>query len=285
MGKDSSGYKVFVYENSMQIIELELDSGQGISAGVIFDNWIDEGIICETQSIKAVKPTQAVLEKLLNGQKNRLNRHNDSLTYFRNPSGVRKRIAFAVPRARQILPIHLSSKDDDFFCHKEAFICTDAGIEVIPASGRRLDSNFLSPGKSSWLRFRGDGIIFVHVGGVFKNKKLENQNLKLDRRSIVGFTGGIIYHRKLADTLKLNRSDTKSYFKGQLSGSGTVYLQSKPHKMPENAHRLTRDIRELANMKALQLYRSNLEKLRRFRWSKLQDLVKIDRLKLSLRRK
>jgi peptide subunit release factor 1 (eRF1) len=55
--------------------------------------------------------------------------------------------------------------------------------------------------------------------------------------------------------------------------------------MPKHAHSLTRDIRELANTKALQLYKGNLKKIKIFQWSKLQDLLKTDRLKNSLKKK
>ena len=161
----------------------------------------------------------------------------------------------------------------------------NSGIEVFSASGSRLDSNFVGLEKSNWLRFRGDGIIFVHVGGWFRNKKLKNQILKLDRRTIIGFTGGINYDREIAGTPMVNRPDVKAYFQGKLSGSGTVYLQSRPYKIPEYAHSLTRNIRELANKKALQLYKGNLKKIKRFPWSKLQDLLKTNRLKTSLNNK
>jgi hypothetical protein len=55
--------------------------------------------------------------------------------------------------------------------------------------------------------------------------------------------------------------------------------------MPRHTHSLSRDIRELANIKALQLYKGNLKKIKRFQWSKLQDLIKTDRLKNSLKNK
>jgi len=285
MKKEQLGYKVFVYGESLQIIQLVLDPGQTIPAGVVFDNWIDEGITYEKQASQNENPDQGVFEKLLNSGKKKLSRNHHPMTYFTNPSSARKSIAFAAPQERQILPIHLSNKDGLFFCHKEAFVCTDPGIEIISESGSRPDYSFLGLEKSDWLGFRGDGIIFVHVGGWFKNKQLKNQTLKLDRRSIVGFTGNINFDHRFLGVPRLNRSDTKAYFQAKLSGSGTVYLQSKPYKMPKHAHSLTRDIRELANTKASQLYKGNLHKIKNFQWSKLQSLLKTDRLKNSLKNK
>lgn len=128
-------------------------------------------------------------------------------------------------------------------------------------------------GKADWLEFHGNGTLFAHVGGSTRKIHLKNQNLKVDRRSIVGFFGGITCDWRTAGLSKLNRADTKSYFQSKLSGSGTVYLQSKPFKMPKQARRLTHDITELANTKALALYKDNLEKIKSFQWSKLQDLI------------
>jgi uncharacterized protein (AIM24 family) len=285
MEKEKIGYKVFVYGGSMEIIELELDPGQRIPARTIFDKWIDDGITYEKQALNNGKPAKGFFGTLFNSGKKKLHRDHLPVTYFANPSSGRKRIAFAVPHKRQILPIPLSTNDGDFICHKDTFICTDSGIEIFSMSGSRLNYNFVGLEKSNWLGFRGDGFIFVHVGGWFKNKKLKNQILKLDRRTIIGFTGGITYDRGISGTLRLNRSDVKAYFQGKLSGSGTVYLQSKPYKMPKHAHSLTRDIRELANTKALQLYKGNLKKIKSFQWSKLQDLLKTNRFKNSLKKK
>jgi uncharacterized protein (AIM24 family) len=202
MEKEKIGYKVFVYGGSMEIIELELDPGQRIPARTIFDKWIDDGITYEKQALNNGKPDKGFFGTLFNSGKKKLHRDHLPVTYFANPSSGRKRIAFAVPHKRQILPIPLSTNDGDFICHKDTFICTDSGIELF-----------------------------------------------------------------------------------SMSGSGTVYLQSKPYKMPKHAHSLTRDIRELANTKALQLYKGNLKKIKSFQWSKLQDLLKTNRFKNSLKKK
>jgi uncharacterized protein (AIM24 family) len=285
MQKEKLGYKVFVWGESMQIIEVVLDPGKTIPAGTIFSNWIEGGITSKTQADQRVNPDQGVFGRLLDSGKKKLGRIHYPVTYFTNPSNTRKSVAFAAPNERQILPVHLTDKDGNFFCHKEAFICTDSGIEVISESSSPLKSNFLGLEKSDWLEFRGNGIIFVHVGGSFKNKQLKNQNLKLDRRSIVGFTAGINYDRRIAGVNVLNRSDTKTYFHAKLSGSGTVYLQTKPFKIPKHAQSLTHDIRELANTKAIQLYKGNLEKIKSFQWSTLQDRIKTENLKNTLKKK
>ena len=285
MEKERRGYKIFVYGGSLEIIELELEPGQRIPARVIFDKWIDAGIIYDQQAISNAKLAKGFFGTLLKSGKKNLYRNHHLVTYFTNPSSVRKRVAFAIPRKRQILSIPLSTNEGDFICHKEAFICAESGIEAFYMSGSPLNSNFVGLQKSNWLRFRGDGSIFVHVGGLFKHKKIKNQILKLDRRTIIGFTDGIRYDRGIAGTLGANRSDVKAYFRGKLSGNGTVYLQSKPYKMPRRAHSLTRDIRELANSKALELYKDNLKKIKRIQWSKLPDLLKTERLKNSLKNK
>ena len=283
MEQERKSYKVFVWADSVQIIQLVLDPGQTIPAGVIFDNWIDQGITSETQLGQTGNRANGVFGKLLDSGKKKLSRDPHTVIYFTNPGGASKNIAFAAPVERQILPIHLYEQDGNFFCHKEAFICAESGIEMMSASGRKMQSNLLGLGKSDWLEFHGDGIIFVHVGGTFRNKQLKNQSLKLDRRSIVGFADGLTSDRPVAGVSRLNRSDIKAYFKVKLSGSGTVYLQSKPFKMPKHAQSLTRDIGELVNTKALGLYRGNLKKIKSFQWSSLPNLIKTDVLQNTLK--
>jgi uncharacterized protein (AIM24 family) len=278
-------YKVFLFSESTQIIQMVLDPGQTISAGAAFDKWLDDGIIHETTADQTENPDQGVIGKLLDSRKQKLGRHHHQVIYYTNASRVSKTIAFAAPVARQILPIHLYRNDGNFFCHKEAFFCAESGIEMISDSGIKLKSNLLGMGQSDWLEFRGDGILFVHVGGTFKNKQLKNQSLKLDRRSIVGFAAGITSDQRIASVSRLNRSDTKAYFQVKLSGSGTVYLQSKPFKMPKHAQSLTRDISELLNTRAFQLYKGNLEKIKNFQWSTLPDLINKENLQNTLQRK
>jgi uncharacterized protein (AIM24 family) len=278
MGREKIGYKVFLFGDSMQIIELEIDPGCRIPARAAFDNWIDESVTFEKQAINNGQSAGGVLEKFLNLGKSKLRDHHP-VTVFTNSGSARKRIALAAPAERQILPIPISEGDGNFFCHKDAFVCTEPGIELVARSNIRNNISFGGSEKFNWLEFRGDGTIFVHVGGLFKNKKLMNQSLKLDRRSIIGFTSGIRCDRVLSAASAIKKSSDKAYFKGKLSGYGTIYLQSKPYNMPNRTHSMTRDIRDLANSKARQLYNGNLQKIKNFQWSRLQGLVKTDHLK------
>ena len=284
MGKEKIGYRIFLFGELTQIIELELDPGQKIASRTIFNNWNDEGITYAKQALNNRMPTKGIVGKSMSSGKIKLGGQYP-VTYFTNYSTIRKRIVFAAPHERQILPISLSSADGSFLCHKDAFVCTDSGVEVTSMAGNRLISFFVGSEKSNWLEFRGDGFIFVHVGGRFKNETLNNQSLKLDRRSIIGFTSGITYDRGTVGVPRVKQSDTKANFQGKVSGNGTVYLQSKPYNMPKRTYSLPRDIRDLANIKAIQRYKGNLKKMKKFQWSKLQDLIKTDRLENSLKNK
>ena len=53
--------------------------------------------------------------------------------------------------------------------------------------------------------------------------------------------------------------------------------------MPKHAQSLTRDIGELVNTKALGLYKGNLKKIKNVQWSTLQDRVKTDIVKNTLK--
>jgi uncharacterized protein (AIM24 family) len=284
MGKEKIGYRIFLFGELTQIIELKLDPGQKIASRAIFNNWVDEGITHAKQALKNTLPTKGIVGKFMSSGKIKL-RGQYPVKYFTNYSTIRKRIVLAAPHERQILPISLSSEDGSFLCHKDAFVCTDPGVEVTSMSGNRLFSIFVGSEKFNWLEFRGDGFIFVHVGGRFKNETLNNQSLKLDRRSIIGFTSGITYDRGTVGVPRVKQSDTKANFQGKVSGNGTVYLQSKPYNMPKRTYSLPRDIRDLANIKAIQRYKGNLKKMKKFQWSKLQDLIKTDRLENSLKNK
>jgi len=285
MGKERLNHEVFLCSETAQIIQLVIAPGQTVSAGIIFSKWFDDGICFEEKANRTGSLDKSGFGKLLDSGIKKLGRDDHPVIYLTNSVNNSQNIAFGAPSGRQILPISVSEQDRNFFCHKDAFICAEAGIELFSEYGSRSKSNFKGMGKSDWLEFRGNGTLFAHVGGATRKIDLKKQKMEGDRRAIIGFTGGITCDWGTAGLSKLNRSDTNSYFQSKLSGSGTVYLQSKPFKMPKQARRLTHDITELANIKALALYKDNLEKIKSFQWSKLQDLVKKENLQNTLKTK
>jgi len=285
MEKERLNHRVFLCSETAQIIQLVIAPGQTITAGIIFSKWFDEGIRFEEEANRTGNQNKGGFGKLLDSGIKKLGRDDHQVIYLTNSVSTSQNISFGAPSGRQILSISVSEQDRNFFCHKDAFICAEAGIELVSESGRRSKSNFKGMGKSDWLEFRGNGTLFAHVGGSTRLIDLKKQKMTGDRRAIIGFTGGITCDWGTAGLSKLNRSDTKSYFQSKLYGSGTVYLQSRPFKMPKQARRLTHDITELAPIKALSLYEDNLEKIKSFQWSKLQDLVKKENLQNTLKKK
>ncbi|CAB1078660.1 hypothetical protein D1AOALGA4SA_6396 [Olavius algarvensis Delta 1 endosymbiont] len=285
MEKERLNHKVFLCSETAQIIQMVIAPGQTVTAGIIFSKWFDDGIRFEEKANRPGTLNKSGFGKLLDSGIKKLGRDDQQVIYLTNSVNASQNISFGAPSGRQILSIALSEQDGNFFCHKDAFICAEAGLELFCESGRRSKSNFKGMGKSDWLEFRGNGTLFAHVGGATRTVHLKKQKMKGDRRAIIGFTGGITCDWGTAGLSKLNRSDAKSYYQSKLSGSGTVYLQSKPFKMPKQARRLTHDITELAPFKALALYEDNLEKIKSFQWSKLQDLVKKENLQNTLKTK
>jgi uncharacterized protein (AIM24 family) len=77
-------------------------------------------------------------------------------------------------------------------------------------------------------RLRGSGRVFVHAGGTVVKKDLAGGKLLVDTSCLVGFTSGISYDIIQAGNLKSMIFGGEGPFLADLSGTGTVYLQSLP---------------------------------------------------------
>ena len=220
MDKERLNHEVFHCSETAQIIQVAIDPGHTITAGIIFNKWFDDGISFEKKANRTGSLNKSGFGKLLDSGIKKLGRAGNQVICFTNSTRVRKSIAFAAPSNRRIIPIQVSEQYGNFFCHNNAFICAESGLELLFESGSRSESNIKGVGKSDWLEFRGNGTLFVHVGGRFKKKQLKKQALKLDQRSIFGFTGGIGYDRGDVNVARLNRSDIKAYYRVRLAGTG-----------------------------------------------------------------
>lgn len=245
-------YRVFTLEDQMQVVEITLDSGESVVAGSGITHWKDDHITIETRSPGSPVPSESadgMFGKFLGAGKQKLMRDSALMDHFINSGRGRQRVAFAAPYRREIRPIQISGSGDGLVCQKDAFLCAVPDIEVSPVAVKPLDLSVLKSGTHHLQRFRGEGLAFVHTGGKVVKRDLKKQRLRLDKRAIVGFTSGVKYADEREKGVRSLISGKKETFQAVLRGTGTIFLQSKPLIPKPEPPWLSRDIRNLVDLR------------------------------------
>ena len=214
--------------NDMQIVEIELDSGETVIAEAGAMNYMDDGITFEAKMGDGSNPNEGIMGKLMNMGKRVLTGESIFITHFTNNGTGKKRVSFASPYPGQIIPIDLSKHRGQFLCQKDAFLCAAKGTKISIEFTRRLGTGFFGGEGFILQKLEGDGMAFVHAGGTVISKDLDGEKIRVDTGCIVGFTPGIDYSIERAGNLKSMFFGGEGLFLATLRGKGKIYLQSLP---------------------------------------------------------
>lgn len=213
---------------SMQLVEVELDPGEAVIAEAGAMNYFEEGIEFETKMGDGSDAEQGILGKLWGAGKRALTGESVFMTHFTHQGQGKSRVAFAAPFPGSIVAVDMSEVGGELICQKDSFLCAAKGTSIGIALQKRLGAGFFGGEGFILQRLNGDGMAFVHAGGTVVRKELNGESLKVDTGCIVGFTSGIDYDIRLASGLKSMFFGGEGLFLAELSGTGTVWLQSLP---------------------------------------------------------
>ncbi|WP_299769236.1 TIGR00266 family protein [uncultured Pseudoteredinibacter sp.] len=213
---------------SMQLVEVELDPGEAVIAEAGAMNYFEEGIEFETKMGDGSDAEQGILGKLWGAGKRALTGESVFMTHFTHRGEGKSKVAFAAPFPGSIVALDMASIGGELICQKDSFLCAAKGTSIGIALQKRLGAGFFGGEGFILQRLNGDGMAFVHAGGSVVRKELNGESLKVDTGCIVGFTSGIDYDIKLASGLKSMFFGGEGLFLAELSGTGTVWLQSLP---------------------------------------------------------
>ncbi|MFC1534363.1 TIGR00266 family protein [Thermodesulfobacteriota bacterium] len=217
-----------IFGDDMQIVEVELDPGETVIAEAGAMNYIDNGITFEAKMGDGSRPDSGIFGKLLDAGKRALTGESIFMTHFSNTGRSKKRVAFAAPYPGKIIPIDMSKIGQELLCQKDAFLCAALGTEVSIAFTKRLGTGFFGGEGFILQQLKGDGMVFIHVGGTVIAKELKNDTIRVDTGCLAAFTPGIDYSIERAGNLKSMFFGGEGLFLASLRGTGIAYLQSLP---------------------------------------------------------
>ena len=217
-----------IFGDDMQVVEVELDPGETVIAEAGAMNWMEDGITFEAKMGDGSQPDQGLMGKLLDVGKRAVTGEALFMTHFTNEGYGKKRAAFGAPYPGKIIPLDIASMGGELICQKDAFLCAALGTRVTIAFNKRFGAGFFGGEGFILQKLKGDGMAFIHAGGMVVEKQLKGETLRVDTGCIVGFSPGIDYDIQRAGNLKSMFFGGEGMFLATLSGHGRVFLQSLP---------------------------------------------------------
>lgn len=214
---DVINYKII--GDDMQIVEIELDPGEGVRAEAGAMMYMESGIEMQTGTGGG----------LFRGFKRMITGESFFITSFLNRDSGISRVAFGAPYPGKIIPLELDKIGGSFLCQKDAFLCAAKGIEIEVAFTKRIGVGLFGGEGFILQRLEGDGMAFVHAGGTVIEKQLAvRERLRVDTGCLVAFAPSVDYDIQFIGGFKNALFGGEGIFLAQLTGPGTIYLQSLP---------------------------------------------------------
>ncbi|MCX5781016.1 MAG: TIGR00266 family protein [Firmicutes bacterium] len=210
-------YKIF--GEDMQIVEIELDPGEGVRAEAGAMMYMEQGIEMETSTGGG----------LFKGFKRAISGESFFITTFLNSAAGKSHIAFGAPYPGKIVALDLPALGGSFLCQKDSFLCAARGVEIEVAFTKRIGAGLFGGEGFVLQQLTGDGLAFVHAGGTLVKKVLTaGETLRVDTGCLAALAPTVDYDIQFVGGFKNSLFGGEGLFLAKLTGPGLVYLQSLP---------------------------------------------------------
>lgn len=208
-----------IHGKDMQLVEIELDPGEGVRAEAGAMTFMESGIQMQTVASGG----------LFGGFKRMVSGESFFITTFLNTSNRISHVGFAAPYPGGIIPLELENHRGKFICQRDAYLCSANGIDVEVEFTKKLGAGFFGGEGFILQRLQGTGKAFIHAGGAIVKKVLKTgEKIKIDTGCIVGFEDTVDYNIEFIGGFKNALFGKEGLFLATLTGPGLVYIQSLP---------------------------------------------------------
>lgn len=214
---DVIDYKI--YGDDMQIVEIELDPGEGVRAEAGAMMYMEDHIEMQTSTGGG----------MFKGFKRMVTGESFFITTFLFNGKGKGHVAFGAPYPGKIIPLNIGKLGGKYLCQKDAFLCAAKGIEIEVAFTKKIGAGLFGGEGFILQRLEGDGMAFIHAGGTIIKKELgPRETLRVDTGCLVGLALSVDYDIQFIGGFKNALFGGEGMFLARLTGPGTVYLQSLP---------------------------------------------------------
>jgi uncharacterized protein (TIGR00266 family) len=208
-----------VFGDDIQVVEIGLDTGEGVRAEAGAMLYMESGIEMQTGTGGG----------MFSGFKRMLTGESFFITTFLYNGPGRGHVAFGAPYPGKIIPIDLAQVGGTFMVQKDGFLCAARGVDIDIAFTKRLGAGIFGGEGFILQRLSGQGLAFVHAGGtILKREMKAGEMLRVDTGCLVAFAPTVDYDIAMIGGFKNALFGGEGLFVATLTGPGTVYLQSLP---------------------------------------------------------
>jgi len=213
----------------IQIVEIELDPNETVIAEAGSMLYMEDGIQFETKMGDGSQPDQGFLGKLLQAGSRVIMGESLFMTHFTNRGSGKRKVTFSAPYPGTVMPINLANiYGNTLIVQKDAFLCAALGTKLSIQFNQRLGAGFFGGEGFILEKVQGDGMAFIHAGGVVIERTLNNEILRVDTGCVVGFEPSVNFDIQRAGGLRSMVFGGEGLFLATLRGSGKVWIQSMP---------------------------------------------------------
>lgn len=213
----------------LQCVEVELDPQETVIAEAGSFMMMEDGVQMQTIFGDGSQQQSGFMGKLFSAGKRLLTGESLFMTAYTNVGSGKKRVTFASPYPGKIIPMDLSMLEGKVICQKDAFLCAAKGVAVGIEFQKKLGTGLFGGEGFIMQKLEGDGMAFVHAGGMIVEKELQpGELLKVDTGCIVAFTSRVDYDIQFVGGIKNTLFGGEGVFFATLRGPGKVWIQSLP---------------------------------------------------------
>jgi uncharacterized protein (TIGR00266 family) len=215
--------------HEMQYVEIDLAPGQAAVAEAGTMLYKDTAVDLATVFGDGSQQEGGVFGKLLGAGKRMLTGATLFTTVFTNQGANPARVAFAAPIPGTILALDLAAHGGQLICQKDSFLAAAKGVHIGLFFQRKIMAGLFGGDGFIMQRLEGEGTVFVHLGGAMVERRLApGEEIQVDAGCVAAITSTIGFDVALVGGIKSALFGGEGLFFANLTGPGTVWLQSRP---------------------------------------------------------
>lgn len=215
--------------DDIQVVEIELDPNETVIAEAGAMLFMEDGIQFETKMGDGSEANQSIMGKIFQAGTRLLTGESLFMTHFTNRGVGKKKVAFSAPYPGTVMPIDLSKiYGNELIVQKDGFLCAAMGTSMKIHFNQRFGSGLFGGEGFILQKLKGDGMAFVHAGGVVMEKQLNNETLRIDTGCVVAFEQSLSFDIQRSGGLKSMVFGGEGMFLATLRGNGRCWIQSMP---------------------------------------------------------
>lgn len=213
----------------LQFVEVELDPGESAIAEAGAMVWKDAAIGMTTVFGNGSGQDSGFMGKLLGAGQRLLTGESLFATVFTHNGGGKARVAFGAPVPGSIVPLRLSDIGGTVICQKDSFLAAARGVSISVHFQRKVMVGLFGGEGFIMQKLSGDGWVFMQMGGTVIERKLAaGEQLHVDTGCLAAYTPSVGFDLIGVGGVKSALFGGEGLFYAQLTGPGTVWVQSLP---------------------------------------------------------